>query len=116
MYFWDKHKTITSYYELLSGEVCDRYELTQMEYDIPVSYTHLTSGLSLETLVTMNPELIVYVTSDRNAKNDADAVNKLLSSDAVSDVEAIKNKKIVTIGYDEFMDYGPAVLDVYKRQ
>lgn len=34
MYFWDKHKTITSYYELLSGEVCDRYGLTQMEYDI----------------------------------------------------------------------------------
>ena len=34
MYFWDKHKTITSYYELLSGEVCDQYEITQMEYDI----------------------------------------------------------------------------------
>lgn len=34
MYFWDKHKTITNYYELLSGEVCDRYGLTQMEYDI----------------------------------------------------------------------------------
>ena len=34
MYFWDKHKTITNYYELLSGEVCDQYELTQMEYDI----------------------------------------------------------------------------------
>ena len=34
MYFWDKHKTISSYYELLSGKVCDKYELTQMEYDI----------------------------------------------------------------------------------
>ena len=34
MYFWDQHKTITNYYELLSSEVCDRYELTQMEYDI----------------------------------------------------------------------------------
>ena len=34
MYFWDKHKTITGYYELLSGEVCDWYGLTQMEYDI----------------------------------------------------------------------------------
>ena len=34
MYFWDKHKTITNYYELLSGEVCERYGLTQMEYDI----------------------------------------------------------------------------------
>lgn len=83
-----------------------------------LGYTNVstgTSGLSLETLVTMNPELIVYVTSDRNAKNDADAVNKLLSSDAVSDVEAIKNKKIVTIGYDEFMDYGPAVFDALSK-
>ena len=34
MYFWDKHKTITSYYEFLSSQVCDRYALTQMEYDI----------------------------------------------------------------------------------
>ena len=34
MYFWDKHKTITSYYELISGRVCDEYGLTQMEYDI----------------------------------------------------------------------------------
>ena len=83
-----------------------------------LGYTNVstgTSGLSLEILVTMNPELIVYVTSDRNAKNDADAVNKLLSSDAVSDVEAIKNKKIVTIGYDEFMDYGPAVFDALSK-
>lgn len=83
-----------------------------------LGYTNVstgTSGLSLETLVTMNPELIVYVTSDRNAKNDADAVNKLLSSDAVSDVAAIKNKKIVTIGYDEFMDYGPAVFDALSK-
>ena len=34
MHFWDKHKTIISYYELLAREVCERYQLTQMEYDI----------------------------------------------------------------------------------
>ena len=34
MYFWDQHKTITNYYELLSSGICDRYGLTQMEYDI----------------------------------------------------------------------------------
>ena len=34
MYFWDKHKTITSYYGLLSSRICDQYGLTQMEYDI----------------------------------------------------------------------------------
>ena len=34
MHFWDQHKTITSYYELLAREVCDTYQLTQMEYDL----------------------------------------------------------------------------------
>ena len=34
MQFWDQHKTITDYYELLAGRVCARYALTQMEYDI----------------------------------------------------------------------------------
>ena len=34
MYFWDQHKTITNYYELLSSRICDQYGLTQMEYDI----------------------------------------------------------------------------------
>ena len=34
MFFWDQHKTITSCYELFTRKVCDRYQLTQMEYDI----------------------------------------------------------------------------------
>lgn len=34
MFFWDQHKTITSYYESLARNVYDTYDLTQMEYDI----------------------------------------------------------------------------------
>mgnify|MGYP002533046741 CR=1 FL=1 len=34
MFFWDQHKTITNYYELLSSEVCSQYKLSKMEYDI----------------------------------------------------------------------------------
>lgn len=34
MFFWEQHKTITSYYEMLTRAVCDSYGLTQMEYDI----------------------------------------------------------------------------------
>ena len=34
MFFWDKHKTITCYYESLTKAVCDKFDLTQMEYDI----------------------------------------------------------------------------------
>lgn len=34
MHFWDQHKTITCYYETLTRSVCEKYQLTQMEYDI----------------------------------------------------------------------------------
>ena len=34
MFFWDQHKTLTNYYEVLTRDVCEKYELTQMEYDI----------------------------------------------------------------------------------
>ena len=42
MYFCDEHRGITRYYEILKSSVCEKYRLRQMEYDIPVSYTHLT--------------------------------------------------------------------------
>lgn len=34
MNFWDQHKTIVCYYELLTKSVCDKYQLIQMEYNI----------------------------------------------------------------------------------
>ncbi len=34
MHFWDQHKLITYYYESLSKSICEKYNLTKMEYDI----------------------------------------------------------------------------------
>ena len=34
MFFWDQHKTITSCYEKVTGSVCEKYQLTHMEYDL----------------------------------------------------------------------------------
>lgn len=34
MNFWDQHKTITCYYVMLTKSVCDKFNLTQMEYAI----------------------------------------------------------------------------------
>lgn len=34
MNFWDQHKNITLYYEVLTKSICDKYDLKQMEYDI----------------------------------------------------------------------------------
>lgn len=33
MHFWDQHKVITYYYESLSKSVCDKYNLSKIEYD-----------------------------------------------------------------------------------
>ena len=34
MRFWDQHKTITRYYEILMSSVCEKYQLKHLEYDI----------------------------------------------------------------------------------
>lgn len=33
MHFWDQHENITNYYEKLTKSICEKYNLTQMEYD-----------------------------------------------------------------------------------
>ena len=74
MYFWDKHKTITSYYELLSGEVCDRYELTQMEYDI-LMFLH------------NNPQL--------NTAAEIVKIRKSTKSHVSTSLKNLENKKLI---------------------
>lgn len=39
MIFWEKQKNLTALYEKMTKPVCDKYELTQMEYDI-VMFLH----------------------------------------------------------------------------
>jgi len=83
-----------------------------------LGYTNVatgTSGLTLENLVSMDPELIIYVTSDRNKKLDEKAVELMKANAVLESVPAIKNQKIMTISYDELMDYGPAVIDSLEK-
>ena len=40
MYFWNQHKTITFYYEMLTTATCDKYNLKKMEYDILMLLYH----------------------------------------------------------------------------
>ena len=83
-----------------------------------LGYTNVatgTSGLTLENLISMDPELIIYVTSDRNQKLDEKAVDLMKANAVLENVPAIKNQKIMTISYDELMDYGPAVIDSLEK-
>lgn len=64
------------------------------------------NGLTMENLIALNPDAIIYITANRYAETDTDAVDRLLSEEAIQDVTAIANKKILKIGYDDIMDYG----------
>lgn len=68
------------------------------------------NGMTLENLISLNPDAIIYVTSNRYAETDGDVVERLLSEEAIQDVTAIANEKIVKIGYDDIMDYGARII------
>ena len=69
------------------------------------------NGLTLENLVSMNPDVIVYVRADRFGATDADAVEQLTSNAVVQEVPAIANQKVIEMDYDDVMDYGARVID-----
>lgn len=73
------------------------------------------AALTLENLISMNPDIIIYVTATRNAKNDEDAINKLMSNEGLKSIPAIQNKKIIEIGYDDLMDFGLRSIDTYEK-
>lgn len=69
------------------------------------------NGLTMENLISMNPDVIVYVRADRFASTDENAVEQLTSNEVVQEVNAISNGKIIEMNYDDVMDYGVRIID-----
>lgn len=73
------------------------------------------SGLSYENLIQYNPDVIIYITADRNAASDEKAVESLLSEPLLKSVPAIADEKIITVKYDCIMDVGPRLYDTIEE-
>lgn len=71
---------------------------------------HGGNGFSMENLIELNPDAIIYVLADRNSETDKTAVKDLLSNETVQSVKAIADKKVITVKYDDVMDYGAGVI------
>src|SRR5690606_29572112 len=69
---------------------------------------------SLETIIQTNPDVILYVKADRNADLDATAVESILNEPLLKDVSAIKEGRVYTTTYDDFMDYGVRIFDAFE--
>ena len=89
MYFWDKHKTITSYYELLSGKVCDQYELTQMEYDI-LMFLHNNPQLNTAAeIVKIRKSTKSHVSTSLKKLENRGFVKRIQSEDNKKHIEIV---------------------------
>lgn len=73
--------------------------------------TQSASGLTFENLIEFNPDVILYITAERNKATDATAIDTLYGSDTLQSVPAVANHRIVEIPYAEFMDAGPRVFN-----
>lgn len=66
---------------------------------------------SLENLLELNPDVIIYTFNNKNAETDAVAVESLLTNETLQDVTAIKENKIIEVSYTELMGYGHRSVD-----
>ncbi len=69
---------------------------------------------NLETLISTNPDIILYINADRNAEFDKTAIEGLYNEPLIKDVSAIKEKRVYETTYDDLMDYGVRIFDTLE--
>lgn len=69
------------------------------------------SALSAENLISMDPDVIVYVKGTHNDGADQNAVESMLANDVIQSVKAIQNKKILAVEYNDLMGGGYRTFD-----
>ena len=114
MYFWDKHKTITSYYELLSGEVCDRYELTQMEYDILMFLHNNPQHNTAADIVKVRKSTKSHVSTSLKKLENKGLVERIQSEDNKKHIEIVilnKAESIIKDGMKAQKEFAKNALD-----
>ena len=89
MFFWDQHKTITSCYELFTRKVCDRYQLTQMEYDI-LMFLHNNPQLNTAAeIVKIRKSTKSHVSTSLKKLENRGFVKRIQSEDNKKHIEIV---------------------------
>lgn len=101
MHFWDRHKTITCYYETLTRSVCEQYELTQMEYDILMFLYNNPLYNTAADIVKVRKSTKSHVSTSLRLLENKGLVEKKLCEDNKKHIEIIlldSAQKIIQAG------------------
>ncbi|MCU6765343.1 MarR family winged helix-turn-helix transcriptional regulator [Blautia ammoniilytica] len=113
MYFWDKHKTITSYYELLSSRICDQYGLTQMEYDILMFLHNNPQHNTAAEIVKIRKSTKSHVSTSLKKLENKGFIERIQSEDNKKHIEIVlldKAELIVEAGINVQKQFAQNVL------
>ncbi len=87
MYFWDQHKTITLYYEMLTASTCDKYNLKKMEYDILMFLYHNPEYNTAADIVRIRKSTKSHVSTALKVLEERGYISKKTSSNNKKRVE-----------------------------
>ena len=93
MFFWDQHKTITSCYELFTRKVCDRYQLTQMEYDILMFLHNNPKYNTAADIVKIRKSTKSHVSTSLKALENKGLIERIHSARNKKHIEIVILKK-----------------------
>ena len=97
MFFWDQHKTITSCYEMLTRKVCEKYQLTQMEYDILIFLHNNPRHNTAAEIVKIRKSTKSHVSSSLKSLESRGLVERVQSTDNKKHIEIVLLEKAVPI-------------------
>ena len=97
MYFWDQHKTITLYYEMLTASTCDKYQLKKMEYDILIFLHNNPQHNTAAEIVKIRKSTKSHVSSSLKNLENRGLVERIQSADNKKHIEIVLLEKAVPI-------------------
>lgn len=97
MFFWDQHKTITNCYEMLTRKVCEKYQLTQMEYDILIFLHNNPQHNTAAEIVKIRKSTKSHVSSSLKNLENRGLVERIQSADNKKHIEIVLLEKAVPI-------------------
>ena len=97
MFFWDKHKTITSYYERITRDLCEKYQLTQMEYDILMILSNNPQHNTAADIVKIRKSTKSHVSASLKRLENMELIERRQSSDNKKHIEILLLSKADSI-------------------
>ena len=97
MFFGDQHKTISSCYEMLSRKVCEKYQLTQMEYDILIFLHNNPRHNTAAEIVKIRKSTKSHVSSSLKNLESRGLVKRVQSTDNKKHIEIVLLEAVIPI-------------------